>query len=60
LADGAEPLTANELAEMFSLQDDESIEGLVDSINLNDAYMRGDAAAVRQLMSEIKRRRLNT
>jgi hypothetical protein len=50
-------LSENEAREMFALQDDDSIEGLVDSINLNDAYMSGDAARVRELIAEIKQAR---
>lgn len=53
----ADPLTEDEVREMFALQGDESIEGLTDSIVLNDAYMSGDAALVRKLIVEIKQNR---
>ena len=54
---GAPPLTEAERQEMFALQADESLEGLVDSIKLNTAYVEGDVARVRQLIAEIKQAR---
>jgi hypothetical protein len=52
-----QPLTESEMREMFGLQQDESIERVVDSINLNTAYVERDAAKVRGLIAEIKLRR---